>query len=97
MKFNQSVLDHVLTQIENNLKFSGDDLKEPQSWNFKLDLKVEDVINSRANEAETIRYTIKVLSMLGYIQFAHCDYSVISGITEQGMKFILKRKYEINL
>lgn len=97
MKFNQSVLDHVLTQIENNLKFKGEDLKDAQSWSFKLDLKVQDIIDSRVNEAETIRYTIKILSMLGYIQFAHCDYSVISDITEQGIKLILKRKYEVNL
>ena len=97
MKFNQSVLDHVLTQIENNLKFKGEDLKDTQSWNFKLNLKVQDIIDSRVNEAETIRYTIKILSMLGYIRFAHCDYSVISDITEQGIRLILKRKYEVNL
>ncbi len=96
MTFNESNLDIVLRSIEESIHFSGEEISEPQNWNLKVNLAVQDIINKSPNEAEKIRYTIKTLEMIGYIEFAHCDYSVISGITPIGLKFLFLRLHNVN-
>lgn len=34
--------------------------------------------------------------MIGYIEFEHCDYSIISYITPIGLKFLFSRLHNIN-
>lgn len=96
MTFNESNLEIVLKSLEENICFSGEELSQPQNWNFQLNLKVQDIINKSPNEAEKIRYTIKTIEMLGYIEFEHGDYSVIKTITPNGLKFLFSRLHNIN-
>ncbi len=96
MTFNESNLDIVLKSIEENLHFSGKEISDPQNWNLQLNLKVQDIINKSPNEAEKIRYTIKTLEMLGYIEFGYGDYSIIKTIMPNGLKFLFSRLHNIN-
>ena len=95
MTFNESNLDIVLKSIEESIHFSGEEMSDPQNWNLKVDLPVQDIINKSPNEAEKIRYTIKTLEMIGYIEFGHGDYSTISHVTATGLKFLFLRLYNI--
>lgn len=96
MTFNESNLDIVLEAIEENLHFCGEELSEPQNWNFKLNLPVQDVINKSPIESEKIRYTIKTLEAIGYIKFSNGNYSIIEGITPSGLKYLFSRLHNIN-
>ena len=96
MTFNESNLDIVLRSIEESLHFSGEEISKPQNWDFKLNLKVQDIIDKSPNEAEKIRYTIKTLQMIGYIEFGHSDYSIISHVTPNGFKFLFLRLHNID-
>ena len=96
MTFNESNLDIVLRSIEESINFYGEEISKPQNWDFKLDLKIQDIINKSPNEAEKIRYTIKTLQMIGYIEFGNSDYSIISHITPSGLKFLFSRLHNIN-
>lgn len=95
MTFNESNLDTVLRSIEESIHFSGEEISDPQNWNLKVDLSVQDIINKSPNKAEKIRYTIKTLEMIGYIEFGHCDYTTISHITATGLKFLFLRLHNI--
>lgn len=95
MTFNESNLDIVLKSIEESIHFSGDNISDPQNWNLKVDLAVQDIINKSPNEADKIRYTIKTLEMIGYIEFGHYDYSTIAHITSTGLKFLFLRLHNI--
>lgn len=76
MTFNGSNLDIVLKAIEESMRFSDEELSEPQNWNLQLNLKVQDIINKSSNEAERIQYIIKTFEMMGYIEFGYGDYSI---------------------
>ena len=95
MTFIESNLDIVLKAIEENLSFCGEELSEPQNWDFKLNLPVQDIIDKSPNETEKIKYTIKTLEVMGYIKFANGNYSVINGITSSGLKYMFSRLHNI--
>lgn len=95
MTFNTSNLEIVLSTIEENLEFQGDNIKEPQSWNLKLGLPVQKIIDKSPSEIEKLRYTIKALELFGYIQFSNSDYSIIDQITTKGLKLIFSYNHNI--
>lgn len=97
MTFNESNLDIVLKSIEENLHFCGKELSEPQNWNLKLNLSVQDIINKSPSESEKIRYTIKTLEVMGYIKFSNSDYSIIDDITPSGLRYMFSRLHNIKL
>lgn len=96
MTFNESNLDIVLKSIEESLHFSGEDISDPQSWDLEVDLPVQNIINKSPNEADKIRYTIKTLEIIGYIEFGYGDYSVIKDISSSGLKFLFSRLHNVN-
>lgn len=97
MTFNKSNLDIVLKSIEEAIHFRGEDISNPQDWNLSVGLKVQDVISKSPQEAEKIRYTIKILETIGYIKFKTGDYSVIENITSSGLKFLFLKLHNIDL
>lgn len=95
MTFNRENMTLVLKEIEKNISFQGSDLSNPQDWNFKIDLPVEDIIKCSPNESDKIRYVIKIFETLEYITFENGNYSVIHYITNKGIKFLFSELHNI--
>ena len=96
MIYNQQLFNSILSQIEENLSFAEDNITTPHGWSLKLYLNVQDIfyIHSK-NDKDEIKYIIEVLDIIGCIQFATNDHSVIGGITKNGYRFIFSYLHNI--
>ena len=96
MTFNPSLFNSVLILIEENLTFTEDDISDVYGWDLDLEVKVKDIFDSHPeNRKDEIKYIIKVLYIMGYIQFAPNHHSVISSVTEKGYRFIFSYLHNI--
>lgn len=96
MTFNKQLFVSILNQIEDNLTFTEDDISTPYGWSLNLNLKVQDIFDKHpANDINEIKYIIEVLDIIGCIQFAHNDHTIISSITKKGYSFIFSYLHNI--
>lgn len=94
MQFTAETLKKVLLEIENRLKFTTDDVNDPQGLYVDCSIKVEDFINSFAtNQSKEIRYCLSVLREIEYLNISN---GMIKGITPKGYKCMCDVLHNIN-
>ena len=94
MQFTADTFRQILQTIEQNLKFSVEDINAPQGFDIVCSISAEDIINTiSSNKAEEIRYCLAVLEQIDYINISS---GVINSITPQGYKCICEVLHRIN-
>lgn len=96
MIFNQSLFNSVLQLIEENLSFEEDGISTAHDWSLKINLKVQDIFDKYPGKENDIKYIVETLDIVGCIQFASNDHSVIGSITDKGYKFIFSYLHNID-
>jgi hypothetical protein len=94
MNFNETNLNFVLSSIEENLSFQGNNLKEAQDWNIKLNLPIKNLIDKKPETHDEIRFIIETLAYLDYIKINYQE-GIINEITVRGLKFLYLRLHKI--
>lgn len=98
MVYNQQLFISILNQIEESLSFKEDDISTLYGWSLDLNLKVQDIFDKNpTNDKNEIKYIIEVLEIIGCIQFAPNDHTIIGGITKKGYRFIFSYLHNIEL
>ena len=99
MTFNSQTYDFVIKAIENNMVFNKEEsnLKECYAWKIKINLPIQQLINTRPDSKEEIMFIVKTLIDFKYITTTDDDYGVVNSITPDGCKFLFDKHYYVKL
>lgn len=89
MNFKLELLKQLLTSIESKLTFSVEGVKEPQSFDIKCYIDIEELIQkySKISSEDEVKYCLALLKQFGYINISN---GFISNVTPEGLKFMAK-------
>lgn len=95
--FNTELFRELLNTIEYNIKFSVDGITEPQSFDLKCKMNINDIfilLNKTSNryKLDELKYCLSILREFDYI---HITEGSIDGITRNGLKFIISTLHGI--
>jgi|GEM_PF-5515348 len=99
MTFNSQTYDFVIKAIEDKMTFNQNEsnLKDCRTWEIKINLPIQQLINARPDSKEEIMFIIKTLRDFKYITTTNGDYSVVNSITPDGCKFLFDKHYHVKL
>lgn len=95
--FNTDLFRELLNTIEYNIKFSVDGITEPQSFDLRCKLDINDIFslfnkNGERYKLDDLKYCVSILREFDYI---HITEGTIDGITRNGLKFIISTLHGI--
>jgi len=97
MGLKENLFRELLAAIEDRLEFISNGLKEPQSFDFKCSIDIQEVYNklnsNNQYQLDDIKYCIALLKKFDYVDVSN---GFINRITPNGYKFILSQLHGIN-
>ena len=97
MSFNNTLFRELLTLIETRTTFTVSGVKEPQCFDFKCCIDIEELFStmnktSERYKMEEFKYCIALLRQFDYIKISNGS---IIGFTQNGYKFLLSTLHNI--